>query len=62
MNVTIEATAGLFEEWDRRYRENPEQFMSEATHLLRHTPTTYGEAAAAYFFFLAEEMTADQVK
>lgn len=46
---TIEQIAAAFTEWDRRYREEPERFMSEAEHLLRHTPQTYGEACAPYF-------------
>jgi hypothetical protein len=40
--------AKAFTEWERRYREEPERFMSEATKLLRETPKTYGEACAPY--------------
>lgn len=54
--VTEDALAAAFTEWDRRYREEPERFMSEATHLLKQTPETYGEAAAPYLLaILAEE-------
>ena len=38
--------AAAFTEWERRYREEPERFQSEAAKLLRETPETYGEAAA----------------
>ena len=38
-----------FTEWDRRFRENPEQFILEAERLLRMTPETYGEAVTPYF-------------
>lgn len=44
-----------FTEWDRRYREEPERFMSEATHLLKETPKTYGAACAPYFMELINE-------
>ena len=54
----ITATEGdliaAFTEWDRRYREEPERYMSEAEHLLRETPETYGEACAPYLIALLE--------
>lgn len=46
-----------FEEWDRRYREDPESFINEATHILKYTPRTYGEACAAYFVGLLDELS-----
>jgi hypothetical protein len=46
-----------FEEWERRYRENPKQFMTDVEHLLGHTPKTYGEACAAYFVGLLNELS-----
>lgn len=51
-----ERFARAFTEWDRRYREEPERFMSEAQHLLKETPETYGEACAPYFIKLLEEI------
>jgi hypothetical protein len=48
----------VFTEWDRRYRENPREFMTEVEHLLGHTPETYGEGAAAYFVGLLNELAA----
>jgi hypothetical protein len=47
-----------FEEWDRRYRANPEQFMNEVQHLLGNTASTYGEICGAYFMGLLNELAA----
>lgn len=46
--------AAAFTEWDRRYREEPERFMSEAEHLLKSNPRDYGEACAPYLIALLE--------
>jgi len=51
-----ELAAKAFAEWDRRYREEPERFMSEAQHLLQETPDSYGDKAAAYFLFILGEV------
>lgn len=48
--------AKAFTEWERRYREEPERFQSEATKLLRETPETYGDACAPYFFAIVAEI------
>lgn len=47
--------ARAFTEWERRYREEPERFMSEAARVLRETPETYGEACAPYFLSILAE-------
>ena len=47
-----------FTEWDRRYREEPERFKSEAEHLLRDTPESYGAACAPYFLKILDELRA----
>lgn len=47
--ATMDELVATFTEWDRRYREQPEEFESLAEHLLKRTPETYGEAAATYF-------------
>ena len=47
--VTGGQMAGAFTEWERRYREDPDEFMSEAHKLLKESPETYGEACAPYF-------------
>lgn len=52
----LERFQAAFTEWDRRYREEPERFQSEAEHLLKETPETYGEAAAPYFIQILEEI------
>ena len=49
VSVSEEGLAQAFTEWDRRYRDDPKKFMSEAEHLLRETPYTYGQACAPYF-------------
>lgn len=57
-NFTVENLAAAFTEWDRRYREDPEAFESEATHLLKGTPETYGDVAAPYFLKILKEVNA----
>jgi hypothetical protein len=47
--TTMKGLAAAFTEWDRRYREDPARFMSEAEHLSKETPETYGDACAPYF-------------
>ncbi len=50
--VTEQELAVAFTEWERRYREEPERFQSEAAKLLRETPETYGAACAPYLLFI----------
>ncbi len=39
-----------FTEWDRRYREEPDEFDSDFKRVMRgQTIVEYGQAAAAYF-------------
>ena len=57
MNATTKQIAAAFTEWDRRYREEPERFMSEAAHLLKNTPESYGEECAPFFEAILEEVT-----
>jgi hypothetical protein len=54
--VTTEQYAKVFAEWDRRWRENPEWFTSEAVHLLKETPDEYGPLTAAYFELLIAQL------
>lgn len=35
-----------FTEWERQYRENPDQFWSDVRRFTKETPATYGDAAA----------------
>lgn len=48
--------AAVFTEWERRYREEPARFQSEATKLLKETPASYGQACAPYFIQIHEEL------
>lgn len=45
-----------FTEWDRRYRNNPEEFINSVEHLLKNTPDTYGDSAAVYFESVLNEV------
>jgi hypothetical protein len=56
MNITIKELREVFTEWDKRYRENPEEYMSEAVHLLKETPETYGDSVTPYFIKLHKEL------
>ena len=58
--ATLTLFAKVFTEWERRYREDPEGFMSEATKLLKETPKTYGDACAPYFIELIDEISSDK--
>ena len=48
--------AAAFTEWDRRFREEPDRFIREAESLKKHTPQTYGAAAAPYFLQIYREL------
>lgn len=50
--LDIATLSAAFAEWDRRYREEPETFMTEVEHLLGNTPESYGEACATYLLIL----------
>lgn len=54
--VSESALAQAFTEWDRRYREEPDRFMSEGYHLLKTTPKSYGEACAPYLLKILGEL------
>ena len=55
MQITMEEMEKAFTEWDRRFRENPRAFQSQAESLLKGTPETYGEAAMPYFVHIIRE-------
>lgn len=55
ITATQTELAAAFTEWDRRYREEPERFMSEACHLLQETAETYGDEAAPYLIKILDE-------
>jgi len=52
LTITHAQLITAFTEWDRRYREEPDRFMSEAQHLLKETPESYGELCGVYMFAL----------
>ena len=42
-------------EWDRRWREEPDAFMTQTEHLAVDT-MEYGEQCATYLLFMLDEM------
>ncbi len=56
--VTQAEIAATFAEWDRRYREEPEKFMTECQHLLRETPESFGEQCRATFIKVLADVRA----
>lgn len=64
MNLTISMTqdecARAFTEWERRYREDPYRFQSEAVRLLKGTPQSYGELCAPYFLSIIAELNTNK--
>lgn len=56
ISATPKEIAATFTEWDRRFREDPEGFQSEATRLLKETPESYGAAVTPYFAKLLGEI------
>lgn len=55
ITITENQLADAFTEWERRYRNEPERFQSEAKKLLRETPHTYGNACAPYLISILHE-------
>lgn len=53
--VTEKNLAEAFTEWDRRFREEPERFESEAVRLLKGDPQSYGESCAPYLLSILAE-------
>ena len=56
VTLTINQLAATFEEWNTRYREDPESFYTEGFMLLFQNAATYGEEAANYFYQLVQEL------
>jgi|WetSurMetagenome_2_1015567.scaffolds.fasta_scaffold73950_2 hypothetical protein len=56
MKIEHDEIVRVFTEWDRRYRNNPEEFNNSVQHLLQNTPDTYGAGAAVYFEAVLEDM------
>ncbi|RLB94069.1 MAG: hypothetical protein DRH26_02265 [Deltaproteobacteria bacterium] len=55
IKITQNILADAFTEWDRRYRNEPERFISEAQLLLKETSYTYGQACAPYLLKIIDE-------
>jgi hypothetical protein len=56
VQTTQDELAKAFTEWERRYREEPDRFMSEGAKLLKETPKSYGEACAPYLIKILTEL------
>jgi len=56
LDIPASSLALIFQEWDRRWRENPQEFIDLVTHLTKETPLSYGEKCAPYFIRLAHEL------
>lgn len=56
VTVSQNELAAAFTEWERRYREEPKRFWSEAEKLLKETPETYGQACAPYLVYILREL------
>lgn len=54
-HVSEQELAEAIAEWDRRWREEPDRFLSETEHLATETKE-YGEMCAAYLVFMLGEM------
>ena len=50
--------AAAFTEWERRYREEPEQFMSDFARYTELSPESYGDRCADFFAGLLDEVAA----
>lgn len=52
-----EAFAAAFAEWDRRFRQNPEDFADTLVRILKGgSPESYGDSCAIYFTALLDEL------
>jgi hypothetical protein len=58
ISVTENGLADAFTEWDRRFRNEPKRFMSEAERLLKDTPYSYGRVCAPYLISILKEQGA----
>jgi hypothetical protein len=58
VETSVVELSAAFTEWERRFREEPERFLSEATKLLRETPETYGDACAPYLVWILGQLAA----
>ncbi len=56
IQVTMDELKAAFTEWDRRYRENSDKFMTESRRLAEGTPKTYGDGCGPYFRSIIDDL------
>ena len=56
VTLTVGEIQAAFTEWDRRYREAPDEFMNEAYRLLFEDEEDYGAEATPYFLSVIEDL------
>lgn len=61
VTTSVQSICAAFQEWDRRFREDPDDFENFATHLLQGDCVTYGEEAGAYFLNVLEDVSKGSV-
>lgn len=61
VTTSVQNICAAFQEWDRRFREDPDDFENFATHLLQGDSLTYGEEAGAYFMSVLGDISEESV-
>ena len=56
IHATIAELDTAFTEWERRFREEPEKFISDFARYTTTTPATYGKKCTRYFVTLLDEV------
>ena len=56
ITLSVKDIQAAFTEWDRQWRENPEEFQDMAVHLLKGNEETYGEEATPFFLELIKQV------
>jgi hypothetical protein len=56
--MSYDDMVAAFTEWERRYREEPERFMSDVHRFTQETPETYGAGCARTFIGYLDEVRA----
>ena len=62
MNITKKEIQLVFTEWDRMWRENPEDFEDIVVQLLKGNSKTYGEACQPFFVYLLKKLRTKEKK
>ena len=61
VTTSVQNIYAAFQEWDRRFREDPDDFENFATHLLQGDCVSYGEEAGAYFLSVLGDVSKGSV-